>query len=54
MNLSKTVYIVNAFTHNDMGGNKAGVVIDCDDLSSNDMASIAKDVNLSETAFITK
>lgn len=54
MNLSKTVYIVNAFTHNDMGGNKAGVVIDCDDLSSSDMASIAKDVNLSETAFITK
>lgn len=54
MNLSKTVYIVNAFTHNDMGGNKAGVVIDCDYLSSNDMASIAKDVNLSETAFITK
>ena len=54
MNLSKTVYIVNAFTHNDMGGNKAGVVIDCEDLSSNDMASIAKDVNLSETAFITK
>lgn len=54
MNLSKTVYIANAFTHNDMGGNKAGVVIDCEDLSSNDMASIAKDVNLSETAFITK
>ncbi len=54
MNLSKTVYIVNAFTHNDMGGNKAGVVIDCEGLSSDDMASIAKDVNLSETAFITK
>lgn len=54
MNLSKIVYIVSAFTHNDMGGNKAGVVIDCEDLSSNDMASIAKDVNLSETAFITK
>lgn len=56
MNLSfnKTVYIVNAFTHNDIGGNKAGVVIDCDDLSSNDMASIAKKVNLSETAFVIK
>ncbi|MEW8995018.1 PhzF family phenazine biosynthesis protein [Clostridium sp.] len=51
---NKTVYIVNAFTHNDMGGNKAGVVIDCDDLSSNDMSAIAKEVNLSETAFITK
>lgn len=51
---NKTVYIVNAFTHNDMGGNKAGVVIDCDNLSSNDMAAIAKEVNLSETAFVIK
>ncbi len=53
-NFNKTVYIVNAFTHNDMGGNKAGVVIDCDDLSSNDMAAIAKEVTLSETAFVIK
>jgi len=53
-NFNKTVYIVNAFTHNDMGGNKAGVVIDCDDLSSNDMAAIAKEVKLSETAFVIK
>ncbi|MFR1709945.1 MAG: PhzF family phenazine biosynthesis protein [Clostridium sp.] len=54
MNLNKTTYIVNAFTHNGIGGNKAGVVIDCNDLSSNDMAFIAKEVNLSETAFVIK
>jgi len=51
---NKKAYIVNAFTHNGSGGNKAGVVIDCEDLSSTDMATIAKDINLSETAFITK
>ena len=34
MNLNKTIYIVNAFTHKGIGGNKAGVVIDCNNLSS--------------------
>lgn len=47
-------YIVNAFTKNNSGGNKAGVVIDCENLSSEDMLKIARNLNLSETAFITK
>ncbi|MEG0613486.1 MAG: PhzF family phenazine biosynthesis protein [Clostridium sp.] len=51
---NKKAYIVNAFTHNELGGNKAGVVIDCEDLPSQDMANIAKDMNLSETAFVSK
>lgn len=50
----KKAYIVNAFTKNKLGGNKAGVVIGCENLSSEDMLKIAKYVNLSETAFITK
>lgn len=47
-------YIVNAFTKNNSGGNKAGVVLNCENLSSKEMLKIASYLNLSETAFITK
>ncbi len=47
-------YIVNAFTKDNLGGNKAGVVIGCENLSSEDMLKIASYINLSETAFINK
>lgn len=47
-------YIVNAFTKDNLGGNKAGVVLECEHLSSEDMLKIANQINLSETAFITK
>lgn len=45
-------YIVNAFTKNNIGGNKAGVVIGCDNLTDKEMLKIAQHLNLSETAFI--
>lgn len=50
----KKAYIVNAFTKDGLGGNKAGVVIGCENLSSEDMLRIASHINLSETAFINK
>ena len=47
-------YIVNAFTKNSTGGNKAGVVIHCENLTSEDMLNISAYLNLSETAFVNK
>lgn len=47
-------YIVNAFTRNNAGGNKAGVVILSENLSHEKMLKIASYLNLSETAFISK
>ena len=47
-------YIVNAFTKNNAGGNKAGVVIDCQHLTPEKMFKIASHLDLSETAFITR
>lgn len=52
--MKKTVYIVNAFTYNNNGGNSAGVVLDCENLTTKDMLSIANTVGLSETAFVKK
>jgi PhzF family phenazine biosynthesis protein len=47
------VKIVNAFTDNGLGGNPAGVVVDADDLNNKDKLSIAAQVGLSETAFVS-
>ncbi|WP_081237121.1 PhzF family phenazine biosynthesis protein [Streptomyces viridosporus] len=41
-----------AFTTDSLGGNPAGVVLDATGMSDADMASIAKDVGYSETAFV--
>ncbi|MFQ6050283.1 MAG: PhzF family phenazine biosynthesis protein [Candidatus Hydrothermarchaeota archaeon] len=43
---------VDAFTRYPFGGNPAGVVIDAKDLNEYDMQNIAKEMNLSETAFV--
>ncbi len=48
------VQIVNAFVHNDEGGNPAGVVLDADQFSSDQKLAIASKVGLSETAFISQ
>ena len=48
------VQIINAFVDNDKGGNAAGVVLNADDLSSEQKLSIARRVGLSETAFVSK
>lgn len=49
-----TAYVVSAFTANGKGGNKAGVVLEADDLSDAQMLTIAKELAFSETAFVSK
>lgn len=46
------IYQVNAFSTEPFGGNPAGVVLDARGLSDVDMQNIAREMNLSETAFI--
>jgi trans-2,3-dihydro-3-hydroxyanthranilate isomerase len=43
---------VDAFTETPFSGNPAGVVLDAKNLSESQMAAIAREMNLSETAFI--
>ena len=47
------IYQVNAFSDESFGGNPAGVVLNINGLADNMMQSIAREMNLSETAFIT-
>lgn len=48
------VHTLNAFAKTKAGGNPAGVVLDADFLSVNDMQEIARQVGFSETAFVRK
>ena len=48
------VYTLNVFTKTANGGNLAGVVLDADFLSSDEMQKIAKKIGFSETAFVQK
>lgn len=43
---------VDAFTNQLFGGNPAGVVTNADELSEQNMQNIAREMNLSETAFV--
>lgn len=45
---------VDAFTNQPLGGNPCAIVFDADDLSSDAMQAIARENNLSETAFVLK
>jgi PhzF family phenazine biosynthesis protein len=45
--------IVNGFVTGGIGGNPAGVVLDADELSENEMLKIAANIGLSETAFVS-
>jgi len=45
-------YLVRAFTKNPLKGNPAGVVLDADTLSREEMQRIAAEIGASETAFI--
>ncbi|BFM12176.1 PhzF family phenazine biosynthesis protein [Simiduia litorea] len=47
------VAIVNAFVDGDYGGNPAGVVLNADALTSTQKLKIARQVGLSETAFVS-
>src|SRR5512138_2350498 len=46
------LYQVDAFTTRPLGGNPCAVVFDCADLDSAVMLAIAREMNLSETAFV--
>jgi PhzF family phenazine biosynthesis protein len=46
------VHQVDAFTSEKFGGNPAGVVLDADGLEESTMRKIARELNLSETAFV--
>ncbi|HRW98658.1 MAG TPA: PhzF family phenazine biosynthesis protein [Cyclobacteriaceae bacterium] len=48
------VKIINAFVFDGQGGNPAGVVLDADELSSDQKLKIAAKVGLSETAFVSR
>ncbi len=48
-----TAYLVNAFTHEGRGGNPAAVVLDAGALTSTQKFTIARQLGLSETAFVT-
>lgn len=47
------VYVASAFSKNNKGGNKAGIVFNRSDLSSGQKMKIAKELGYSETAFIS-
>ncbi len=52
MAMKTTVAVVTAFAATPEGGNPAGVVVDASNYSESDFQRIAKEVNLSETAFL--
>jgi len=47
-----SLYQVDAFTTKPLAGNACAVVFDCSDLDDETMLAIAKEMNLSETAFV--
>lgn len=51
--MSITVHILNAFSVGPLGGNPAGVVLEADALTPQQKQSIAAQVGLSETAFVS-
>ena len=51
--MTREVLRYSAFTDGGRGGNPAGVVLDAEGLSREEMLGIAKDVGYSETAFVT-
>ncbi|KEO84229.1 PhzF family phenazine biosynthesis protein [Tumebacillus flagellatus] len=48
------IYQMDAFTHIPFGGNPAGVVPEADGLTAEEMQNIAREMNVSETAFVCK
>lgn len=48
------IFHVNAFSDKPFGGNPAGVVLDANRLSDEQMQNIAREMNFSETAFVTR
>lgn len=46
------LYKVTAFPKTQFGGNKAGVVLDCEKMTANEMLKLAHSLGYSETAFV--
>ncbi|MEG2092552.1 PhzF family phenazine biosynthesis protein, partial [Cetobacterium sp.] len=47
-------YVVDVFTHKSKGGNKAGVILNKEEISLSECQKIATKLNLSETVFVKK
>lgn len=52
--MTLSVYVASAFSKNDQGGNKAGVVLNQDNLTTTQKMAIAKQLGYAEIAFITE
>lgn len=52
--MKKTLLIYDSFSNEQFKGNPAGVVIDADDISEDNMLLISKEIGYSETAFVLK
>ncbi|WP_432406042.1 PhzF family phenazine biosynthesis protein [Wukongibacter sp. M2B1] len=52
--MEKIYYQIDAFTNRVFGGNPAAVILDVDGLDRNQMLKIAREMALSETAFVKK
>ncbi len=48
------VHVVQAFVDGQLGGNPAGVVVDANDLTESQKLDIARQIRLSETAFVSR
>ncbi|MFB5268648.1 PhzF family phenazine biosynthesis protein [Paenibacillus enshidis] len=48
------VYTLNAFAKGQLGGNPAGVVLNADSMSAEEMQQVARIVGFSETAFVER
>ncbi|MFB5763629.1 PhzF family phenazine biosynthesis protein [Paenibacillus medicaginis] len=48
------VYTLNAFAKGEQGGNPAGIVLNADSMSTEEMQQVARIVGFSETAFVEK
>src|SRR5687768_16375077 len=51
--MTKEIYLVKAFTQDPAQGNPAGVILDADDLSSEQMLQMAAELGYSESAFVS-
>lgn len=54
MSRKRKLFQVDAFTDTKFSGNPAGVVLDADGLTDDEMQAIARELNNSETAFLLK
>ena len=54
MSRNYTLYQVDTYTNTALRGNPCAVVLDADTLDDSEMQSIAREMNLSETAFVLK